>query len=155
MVIGSVGDTRAYLFRDGRLTFVTLDQSDIPEGIDPKKLQGTLAEVTELGQLNYEERRAFYNRNIIMGALGDESHPPEIAIHEIKAQPGDRLLLTSDGVHDNLTTFEIEGILAQFGQTDEAAEVLVLAAQRRSDDGSHFRAKLDDITAAILDYQPE
>lgn len=77
---------------------------------------------------------------------------------------GDKLLVTSDGIHDNLTAAEIGAVLAG---SPQAAQALVVNAQKRSreprnqiryiDDEPHealyFRPKPDYMTAVILSVQ--
>jgi protein phosphatase len=150
-VVASVGDSRAYLFRDNRLAHLTLDQAyRIPgqSDKDAKRMQITLSEATSLSRLSDEERRAFRNRNIITSMLGD-SEDPVITINDFEVQAGDRLLVTSDGIHDNLTNNEIEAALRTTGGAAAAVNALVRAALSRSLD-AHVRAKADDMTAALL-----
>ncbi len=153
LVVGSVGDSRAYLFRDGGAEHITLDQAFMP-GLSEeraKRMQETLAQVTDLSELNDQDRAAFYNRNVISGALGEAGRPPVVVLSDLEVHPGDRVLITSDGIHDNLTDAEVEEILRRCGDPDAAVRELVAAAQARSRDESHVRHKPDDMTAAVLD----
>ncbi len=65
-------------------------------------------------------------------------------------QEGDRLVITTDGIHDNLTNSEIEALLQQMGSSDVAVNALVQAALLRSKHPSHIRAKHDDMTEVAL-----
>lgn len=149
--IASVGDSRAYLWRDNELSFLTLDKAyEISPASDKvHKLQDTLARVVDLSQLSDEEANAFRRRNVIDSALGLESSPMINAMH-VMLQPGDKILVTSDGIHDNLTTDEIESEVSHTPD-HQLAGSLTNAAWRRSNEG-HLRSKADDMTTALLTY---
>lgn len=157
-VIGSVGDSRAYLYRDGQLAHLTLDQAyhhpgpeDEADGEGKQKLlQMTLAEATDLSALSDEARKAFLRRNLVSSLLGMQKGPPVITITDFEVMAGDKLVVTSDGIHDNLTNTEIEQIIGQGLDTDHLVETLVDAARSRSRDRSHLRSKPDDMTAVAL-----
>lgn len=152
-VVASVGDSRAYLLRDGQLAHLTLDQAyRLPHHTDEdaKKIQETLANAIDTSKLDDEARQAFYQRNIITGALGIASNPPVVTLSDFQVYPGDKLLLSSDGVHDNLTDREIETITADHDRAEDIVEVLLTLAQSRSRDQNHIRSKADDMTAAAL-----
>jgi len=156
VVIGSAGDSRAYLYRDDMLSHLTLDHAYLggatPEQQQQLQLQQTLAEVVDLTNLNEKELAAFQSRQYITSCLGGDGTSPTITVTEFEIAPGDRLLLTTDGVHDNLTNSEVTKVLRDIPDNEFAAEVLVKTARSRSLDDSHVRAKRDDMTAAILAY---
>lgn len=79
--------------------------------------------------------------------LGDGEVDPRIILVDI--QLGDRILLTTDGIHDNLTSAEIAALLDD-SDPDGAAEALIAAARERSV-SSHFRAKPDDMSVVVID----
>ncbi len=151
-VVGSVGDSRAYLFRQGHIEHITLDQAYVG-GIntdEAKVLQQTLSNATSLSNLSPTEQQAFFRRNIITSHLGGGKNPT-ITVSTFEVQAGDRILITSDGVHDNLTNQEVEQALQGHPETEVAVQSLVEAARERSNDLDHMRAKQDDITAVIMD----
>lgn len=154
VVVASVGDSRIYLFRDSQLDHLTLDHAIFLPGQDEKDaklMQMTLAEATDLSKLTKEEQNAFHNRNIISSCLGNGSNNrPFISVDDFEVRKGDRILITSDGIHDNLTNSEIKAILQQKGSSNDVVNELVTAARSRSKDSSHIRAKADDMTAVIL-----
>ena len=153
-VVASVGDSRAFLFRDRQLTHLTLDQAYYLPGHDEKAvklMQMTLAEATDLSKLSEKERQAFRYRNVISSYLGGGSNNrPVITVNDFEVQEGDRLVITTDGIHDNLTNSEIEALLRQMDSSDVAVNALVQAALLRSKHPSHIRAKHDDMTAVAL-----
>ncbi|MDD4937604.1 MAG: serine/threonine-protein phosphatase [Candidatus Shapirobacteria bacterium] len=153
-VIANMGDSRAYLFRSDNqrpLIKLTTDDNNIkaqaPNNFE--KIQNKLDEVLYENQLNNTEKYLFKNRNAITNFFGYENACPEINF--INLQKGDILLLTTDGVHDNLTTQEISRILLNY-QNQNSTEIikeLIGQSQKRSQEGS-FRSKSDDMTAMII-----
>ncbi len=83
--IGHVGDSRVYLARDGRVERITDDHSWVEEQVRAGMLDRRVA-----------ERHPW--RNVVTRALsgGDE---PQVDYRTMRLQPGDRLLLCSDGLH--------------------------------------------------------
>lgn len=158
--IGHVGDSRAYVMRDGDLSQLTLDNvsksyvnyghDERQRDVDKWRTQDTLSRVTDVAQLNDEERLQFRRRNIISSCLGSRDGLPYIAVTDIDVTNKDRLIVTSDGVHDNLTTNEIACIVRDSNTADIITRELVYKALERSRDKSHLRAKPDDITAVAL-----
>jgi serine/threonine protein phosphatase PrpC len=149
--IGSVGDSRAYLWRSGQLSTVTLDHGINVDDSDTarRRMQDTFSNVVNLNELTLEERNIFHLRNLISSALGsDERFQIASSIVELKSE--DRLLLTSDGIHDNLITTEIERRLNEDPSDSSASKALVHSAQRRSRNTNHMRAKPDDMTAVVV-----
>ncbi|MDQ6661962.1 MAG: SpoIIE family protein phosphatase, partial [Chloroflexota bacterium] len=96
-------------------------------------------------ELNY-----FRLRGGITQALGGPV-PPTIHIDSISISPGDRVLLCTDGIHDNLTDEEIEEIL-RTGPRTTVARILVERSIERShqERDSTIRAKPDDMSAVVL-----
>lgn len=156
-IVASVGDSRAYLLEGWRLRHLTLDQAYRPVGPRGEKaawrLQHTLANATDLSKLRPAERAAFEERHVVTGCLGERTRPPVIVVSDRAVFEGDKLIITSDGVHDNLTDGEIEAIVSRPVAPADVAEALVVAARQRSRDRSHLRAKPDDMTATVMDIR--
>lgn len=93
-LVANVGDSRAYLYRDGRLRRLTRDQSLVQMLIDR-------------GALTEERARRHPQRSVVLEALDgvERALPP---VQRVRACDGDRLLLCSDGVTDYVTDPEIE-----------------------------------------------
>ncbi|CAN5730212.1 N/A [soil metagenome] len=108
--LANVGDSRAYLLRAGALTQVTQDHS-------------LIAEQVRMGVLTAEEARSSQHRNIITRALGHRERV-DVDVFELTLLPEDRLLLSTDGVHDFLEEDEIRDILAEF-PPDQAPMTLI------------------------------
>jgi len=112
--VAHVGDSRAYLFRDGKLRCLTTDH--------------TLAMLQmKRGELSAEEYATSPYRKTLTQAIGVTAEiRPDIA--EIRIAPGDLLLLCTDGLHRMVPDKRIAEILAEPGPLDERALHLVQAA---------------------------
>lgn len=159
VIIGSVGDSRAYIFRDSKLQQITEDDSALGGvSLAEKRAIGErldqVASSQDLARLSDQERGLFNRRNLIAQSLGDGEKPPQPHSYHIALKPGDVILLTSDGVHDNLTSDEIARSVATnsgFGKETALVNDLVGQAKNRSRlEGSHIRGKMDDISAVVV-----
>lgn len=152
-VIGWVGDSRALLLPSGgrALQTLTLDDSAVrlyaSSVAQARKVQQALACVTDPRQLTLQQRDLFLERHVLLQALGTSLRHVHMTEHTLGE--GDTLLLVTDGVHDNLTDTELAVIL-RHAPSPAAARALVAAAQRRSRDCDHLRAKPDDMTAVVI-----
>lgn len=95
--------------------------------------------------------QVFYKmRNYVLNAIGapdaKEVNPDTFSL---VLNEGDRVIITTDGVHDNLTTKQIEAIIRSGGGTKE----LIAAASAVAEGGKekNARSKKDDITGAVID----
>ncbi|HVB21576.1 MAG TPA: PP2C family protein-serine/threonine phosphatase [Ktedonobacteraceae bacterium] len=151
-----VGDSRIYLLRPGepvqRLTrddgYLTLKIKDhtINEE-DALRIDQT----THAEQLTEAERAIFDKRNGITQSLGHlNPKQASITIHIAQTMifPGDRVLLCSDGIHDNLTDAEIETIVRGRARTTIARHLVQRALERSRE--THLRAKKDDMSAVVI-----
>lgn len=154
VIIGSVGDSRAYILRGGALRQITEDDSSII-GLpleEKRALDQKLALIEtqqDLSALNQRERGYWDTRNVISQMLGDKYASPLPHIYQVVLQSGDKIILTSDGVHDNLSHREMERIAR--GQQEDIAEELVKHAKVISADDKHVRHKPDDISAVVVE----
>jgi protein phosphatase len=101
-------------------------------------------------QLSAREQSYFKMRNGITQAVGDSKMP---VAHATQARfgPGDRLLLCSDGIHDNVTDRDLERILRLAAPAAAAREVVGYALHlSREGRGTSIRAKSDDMSAIAL-----
>jgi PPM family protein phosphatase len=113
LTIGNVGDSRAYLVRAGRLNQVTADHS-------------LVAEQVKMGVMTEDEARESNHKNIITRAIGHRERV-DVDIFEIKLLPDDRLLLSSDGVHDFVDDDVMLSILTSH-EPEEASKELISRA---------------------------
>lgn len=121
--IASIGDSRAYLVRAGRLNPITRDHS-------------LVADQVELGQITAEEARESPHRNILTHALGHKAKldPKMPSIFELTLLPEDRLFLCTDGFYDVVSEDDMLAALLE-NPPDVAAPALVaLAVSRGSSD---------------------
>jgi PPM family protein phosphatase len=116
LAIAHVGDSRAYLLRDGRLEQLTRDHS-------------LVAELERTGQLTAEDAEHHPQKSIITRALGPE---PDVQVdtHTHRARSGDVYLLCSDGLTSMLSEEELGSILRSTASLSDAAEALVRAANQ-------------------------
>lgn len=158
--IASSGDSRAYLWREGELRMLTLDhdmlatKSYLTEE-DRWQRQMILAELNtkNLSKLVEEVPMLlpdFHNRNVVSSVLGQPG-TPAVFLATIELQPGDRLLLTTDGVHDNLTHQEMAEIIGSESDDAQLVSSLIEWAELTSHGGPalNMRAKRDDMTAVV------
>src|SRR5947209_17701199 len=104
LAIAHVGDSRAYLFRDGALQRLTKDHSLVEE-------------LVKQGKLTEEEAAEHPQRSIITRALGPE---PEVEVDTftVDVESGDLLLLCSDGLTTMVTEDRVAEILSEQASLD-------------------------------------
>jgi serine/threonine protein phosphatase PrpC len=112
--LSTVGDSRAYLFRCGRLLQLTRDQSYVQLLIDG-------------GMLRPEDADRFPLRNVILQAIG-RAPALSIVINRLALRRGDRLLLCSDGLSGEIKDEAIAGLMAGTSALEETSRVLIEAA---------------------------
>lgn len=116
-IIGNVGDSRAYLWRDSMLTQLTKDHSVVQQLIDQ-------------GLLTTAEARVAPNRNVITRAIGIDTMV-DCDVDTYDMQPGDWFVLFSDGVTDMLTDEELAELMRGADNPAELPGTVVTAANRR------------------------
>jgi len=158
-VIGHVGDSRAYKLQvDGRLRRITLDDDQVAkraregkETRDPATIQAAMDRAHRPEDLTDARDQVYFaSRNVLTQVLG-QKEDVEPQIHIVHFKPGEKLVLTSDGIHDNLPTDDMEKALP-IGQGDPQGEAAALVdwARQRSGDKEHPRAKPDDATSVVV-----
>jgi serine/threonine protein phosphatase PrpC len=126
--IANVGDSRAYLLGKEGIKQISVDHSLVER-------------LVQIGQLTREEARVHRNRNVIYNTLGDKADP-EVGLYHVDLEPGDRLLLCSDGLNDMVTDAEILEISQSNDVPADVCKLLVEAA--RTAGGN------DNITAIVV-----
>ena len=114
--LGHVGDSRAYLMRDGELSQLTRDHS-------------LVAELERSGQITPEAAEHHPQRSIITRALGPEPDV-EVDTYTLAGRDGDLFLLCSDGLTSMISDDEVSAILRSAADLDSAAEALIRAANQ-------------------------
>ena len=122
-----VGDSRAYLLRDGSLRQITKDETYVQSLVDQ-------------GRLTSEEARRHPQRSLVLRAMTGQELDPFLEKRE--ARPGDRYLICSDGLSDYVTTRVLaEGL--HIDNPQECARTLVQLAMRADSQ--------DNITCIVAD----
>jgi protein phosphatase len=129
IVIANVGDSRTYLLRSGELRQMSVDHSYVQEL------------VTE-GLLTVDEARTHPRRNIVTRALGIDEQV-SVDTWTIPMFDGDRFMLCSDGLVDEVPLDEITEMMREHSAPQLIAERLVTAAKRHGG--------RDNITVIIVD----
>ncbi len=163
-VVMSVGSDRVYLMRGEDLRGVTLDHQPLTSSDSsetPRQVQDRLSEIGEWGELlsyrdqNAEADRLFgdRHRHFSGGELGVSSRSEDVPIHVelVDVEAGDRFVVVSAGVQQNLMDSEIRAIMRRATSPAEASALLVQAAEERSADGGNLRARPADMTALVME----
>jgi protein phosphatase len=111
-----VGDSRAYLWRDGTLKLLTSDHSLVEE-------------LRRQGKLTSEQAEDHPQRSIITRALGPEANV-EVDTFSISAKPGDVFLICSDGLTSMVKDARIAELIGQEERLDALVRALVEEANR-------------------------
>lgn len=119
-VIAEVGDSRAYLYRGGRLEQVTHDQSLVQYLVDK-------------GALSPEEARASSRKNILLQAVG-RADEIQVAVGRLQLRKGDRFLLCCDGLTNAVTDEELQGLVAGDDLAASCGRMIDLANERGGTD---------------------
>ena len=126
--VAQVGDSRAYLMRQGALLQITEDQTLVNDLVN----QGTLT---------LEQARTHPQRNMITQALGSPQ-PLRVALSRLALRRGDRLLCCSDGLHGEVEDSRILEVLNQNLSPRRSLELLV--------DEALAHGGRDNITGVLL-----
>lgn len=130
LFIVHVGDSRAYLFRDGQLHQLTTDH--------------TLAQkMAEIGIIKPEEVRTHRMRNVLVNAIGGKPGV-EGQIKLVRLSHGDRLLLCSDGLTGPVPDDHLSHVLSLARPPKETCDLLLDAALKAG--------APDNVTAIVADY---
>ena len=137
-----VGDSRAYLFRDGKLKLLTSDHSLVEE-------------LRRQGRLTDEQAEDHPQRSIITRALGPEREV-EVDTMTYRAKPGDVYLLCSDGLTTMVKEEGIAEILRESRTLDEAANRLIAEANAAGgrDNITVVAFRVDDAEALVSGRRP-
>lgn len=125
--IVNIGDSRAYLFSDGKLSQITKDHS-------------LVARLLEEGAISEEEALTHPRRNVILHSIGPESEP-QIDYYEVDLAPGESILLCSDGLTRHVPDEEISAIIAAESPEDATKKMIHIANERGGE---------DNISAAVI-----
>jgi serine/threonine protein phosphatase PrpC len=130
LTIGNIGDSRAYLLREGKLSQITEDHSEVWQQV-------------KAGNMTREQARHSKHRNSITRAIGLK---PDVTpdVEQFTLEEGDTVLLCTDGLTTEVSDTEIARILATVPDAQEVCDRLVATALRHG--GS------DNVTVVVLRY---
>lgn len=144
VLVANVGDSRAYLWRSGALSRLSVDHSYVQELVNE-------------GIITPEAARVHPRRNIVTRALGiDRSVMVDVFTHFVRT--GDRIVLCSDGLVDEVADVEIARVLGQHTDPQETAEALVMVANTnggRDNTTVIVVDVLDDISEPLVTPVPD
>jgi protein phosphatase len=134
LVMAHLGDSRAYLLRDGVLSQVTVDHTFVQHLVDT-------------GRISPDEAETHPQRNVVMRVLGDfdVDLTPDMSVREARA--GDRWMLCSDGLSGFVGSDQITEVLDGTESPEEAADVLLTLAMTAG--------STDNITVVVADVVDE
>jgi protein phosphatase len=133
LYLAQVGDSRAYLVRQGVARQITKDQS-------------LMQKLIEAGELTEEEAEHSERRNIILQALGPDSNVKVDLTHQV-VRRGDILVLCSDGLSGQVCKDDIAAVVAREPDLETACNLLV---QRANEAGGP-----DNITVIVARFEGE
>ncbi len=129
VAVAHIGDSRAYLLRDSVLRQLTRDHTFVQTLVDA-------------GRITPEEASVHERRNLLTKAL-DGLHPVESDLSIREVRPGDRFLLSSDGLHGVVPDARLRELLIEFSDPTAAVAALVEEALRGG--------APDNVTALVAD----
>jgi len=129
LLIGHVGDSRAYLWHDGELTRITTDHSVVEELI-------------QAGELTEEERELDPRRSMVTRAIGLDANV-DVDLYPVALVPGDRVMMCSDGLNGMIDDVAMAEVLASEAAPNVAAKRLV--------DLANAAGGVDNITVVVID----
>ncbi|HVT41961.1 MAG TPA: Stp1/IreP family PP2C-type Ser/Thr phosphatase [Acidimicrobiales bacterium] len=131
LALANVGDSRAYIFSAGELSQVTDDHSLAEERV-------------RHGEITEAEAAVHPQRHILTRALGVSSEV-DTDMWELELRTGDRILLCSDGLSNEVDLQQMEEVLGTVDDPSEAAQQLV--------DAANEHGGADNITVVVVDVQ--
>lgn len=133
LVIGHIGDSRIYRVSEQQITQLTEDHSLVNE-------------LLKNGQISKEEAANHPQKNILVRALGTD-HDVEVELKALEWEPGDRLILCSDGLSNKVVPEDIMRIVNAARTLDHAVDELLQQALRAGGE--------DNITAIVIGEQED
>lgn len=131
--VGHIGDSRAYLSDQQNITLLTTDHTYVMQ-------------MVKAGKMSMDDIRTSTIKNHLSQALGAPiSIAPDYSRYQLK--PGDKILLCTDGLWDNMTDREIFAILNQNKAKSQICKDFIRKAIKRGG--------FDNITVVVIEYYPE
>jgi PPM family protein phosphatase len=130
-VIGNVGDSRTYIYREGKLRRISKDHS-------------LVMRLVELGQITEEDVYTHPQRNAVLRSLGDKPEV-EIDLFTERLRPGDALFLCCDGQWEMTHDSQMAEIIAANDDPQAACAALIAAGNAAGGD--------DNITSVLVKFE--
>lgn len=128
-LVFNVGDSRTYRLNGGKLEQVTRDHSEVQELLD-------------LGRITAQQALVHPRRNVVTRALGTgEDAEPDFRL--LPVEPGDRVLICSDGLTSEVSDDHLHTILSALANPQDVVDALIQAALRSGG--------RDNITLVVID----
>lgn len=129
-IVTNAGDSRAYLVHEGSLTCLTADHT-------------VAADLVRAGQILESEAELHPHRQVLTRVLGMEPAVEADSVPVVLV-PGDRLVLTTDGLHNEVPRDELERLTTGFGSPETIADALInlVLAGRAVDNASVVLAEV-------------
>jgi PPM family protein phosphatase len=142
VTIAHVGDSRAYVLRDGELTRLTRDHS-------------LVGELVARGKLTEEQAETHPQRSVITRALGPEPEV-QVDVQIYQARAGDLFMVCSDGLTSMVPEARVREILGAAGSLDEAGRELIAAANDAGgrDNITVILFRLEQVDGEHAEYAP-
>lgn len=116
LMVGHIGDSRCYRWRENELVQITKDHSLLQEQLDA-------------GLITPEQAQTSLNKNLVTRALGVED-AVLLEVHEHRVEVGDTYLMCSDGLSDMIDDAAIARLMAGTGSLEHKTKQLVAAANQ-------------------------
>jgi protein phosphatase len=110
--VGHVGDSRAYLFRDGTTQQLTQDHTHVQR-------------LVSAGAISRQQAATHRLRGVLTQAIGGQSGQLRVEVHRLQLREGDRLLLCTDGLTDMVPESSIADVLARERPAQQICQDLV------------------------------
>ncbi len=131
LCLAHVGDSRAYLLRDGELSQVTEDHTPVQRAV-------------RAGVISAEEALHHPSRHVLAQAVGLDVDV-DVDTPRIELRAGDRIVLCTDGMTDPIPDTDIPGVVADRNTPDDVVESLITAALQRGGP--------DNVTVVVIDVE--
>ena len=132
LFVAHAGDSRCYLFSGGKLHQLTQDHTMV-------------AEMIRMGILSPKEASRHPDRNVITNVLGGPELGVQVEMHKLDLEPGDVLLLCSDGLNGMVSDARIAALLQEEREPRRACERLVAEA--------NANGGIDNITVVVACFE--
>lgn len=129
--VAHVGDSRAYLLREGRLNRLTRDHTYVQM-------------LVETGLMSEEEAATSRARHMLVNAVGGSNEEVRVDVERVPLANRDRVLLCSDGLTDAVDDDAIRSLLADASSAEDACQALTARALERGG--------RDNITVVVAIY---